>query len=327
MDRREQGPDSIAIAVCTRNRPEMLRAALRSLARLDLAGTDCRYIVVENNDVQTVAPVVAELADAVGCERVALRLERRLGIAFARNSALDAALAMGVDALAFIDDDEIADPRWLIELVRAMKRGRLDLVGGPVGLQPPPSDATAAEKMVWRGLNARCRSMEAKGRRLAARGRDERITVTTGNWLADLDFIRRTGLRFDETLNLSGGEDTDFFRALRKAGGRTGWTAEAVASESWPRERLTLGYQFRRARDQALARQHAKYPEPGPRAIAAFVAIALFKAVGGVLRMAQAIFDGGASLVRAARAFGAVAGVTAALRGRRSSHYETVSGR
>lgn len=327
MEERQTGLRSVAVAVCTRGRPEMLRAALRSLAALDLPGIDCRFIVVENNDVQTVAPVVAELADAVGPGRVALRLEPRLGIASARNNALDAALAMGVDALAFIDDDEVAEPRWLAELVGEANRRGLDLVGGPVGLQPAPPDATAAERMVWRGLAARCRDNEARGRRLAARGRDDRVTVTTGNWLADLGFIRRTGLRFDETLVLSGGEDTAFFRALRKAGGRTGWTPDAVASESWPRERLTLAYQFRRARDQALARHRAKYPKAGPGAAAASVGIVLFKAVGGGVRALQSVFDGGASLVRAARAFGAAAGIIGALRGRRSRHYETVSGR
>ena len=324
--RETGGLHSVAVAVCTRGRPQMLREALRSLAALELEGIDCRFIVVENNDVETVAPIVAELAAAVGAGRVTYRLEARLGIAYARNAALDAALAMGVDALAFIDDDEVAEPRWLAVLVREANRRGLDLVGGPVGLQPVSPDATASEKMVWRGLNARCRDLEASGRRLAAQGRDARVTVTTGNWLAALDFIARTGLRFDETLVLSGGEDTAFFRALRKAGGRTGWTPDAVASESWPRERLTLGYQFRRARDQALARHRAKYRKAGPGRIAASVAIVTFKAFGGALRTLQALFDGGASLVRAARAFGAAAGIVAALRGRRSRHYETVSG-
>ena len=327
MDGRRTGLRSVAVAVCTRGRPEMLRAALRSLAVLEPAGVDCRFIVVENNDVYTVAPVVEELSATVGADRVTLRLEPRLGIAFARNNALEAAIDMGVDALAFIDDDEVADPRWLAVLVREADRRGLDLVGGPVGLQPAPPDATAAETMVWRGLNARCRANEARGQRRAARGRDDRVTVTTGNWLADLGFIRRTGLRFDETLVLSGGEDTAFFRALRKAGGRTGWTPDAVASESWPRERLTLAYQFRRARDQALARHRAKYPQGGPRAAAATAGTVLFKVAGGILRTVQAAFDGGASLVRAARAFGAAAGIIAALRGRRSRHYETVSGR
>lgn len=326
-DERETDRRGVAVAVCTRGRPEMLRATLRSLAALDLPGIDCRFVVVENNDVQTVAPVVEELAGAVGSDRVTLRLEPRLGIAFARNHALETALDMGVDALAFIDDDEVAEPQWLAALMREARRRGLDLVGGPVGLQAAPPDATAAERMVWRGLNARCRDIEARGRRLLARGRDDRVTITTGNWLADLGFIRRTGLRFDETLVLSGGEDTAFHRALREAGGKTGWTPDAVASESWPRERLTLGYQFRRARDQALARHRAKYPGRGPGAAAASAGIVLFKAAGGILRGLQSLFDRGASLVRAARAFGAAAGVIDALRGRNSRHYETVSGR
>lgn len=305
----------------------MLRAVLRSLATLDLSGIDHRFIIVENNDVQTVAPIVEELTEDVGADRVALRLERRLGIAFARNLALETALDMGVDALAFIDDDEIADPQWLAELLYDANRRGLHLIGGPVRLHTAPADASAMERMVWRGLNARCHDIEARGCRLAARGRDDRVTVTTGNWLADLDFIRRTGLRFDESLALSSGEDTVFFRALRKAGGRTGWTPRAVASESWPRERLTLAYQFRRARDQALARHRTKYPQVGFGTMVVSAGMVLFKSVGGVLRTIQSAFDGGASLVRAARAFGAAVGIVDALHGRKSRHYETVSGR
>lgn len=327
MERLERGPNSVAVAICTRNRPEMLRAALRSLARLDLADIDCHFIIVENNDVLTVEPVVAELANAVGSERVVLRLEPRPGIPFARNSALDAALAMDVEGLAFIDDDEVVDAQWLVELVGTMKRDGLDLVGGPVRLQPASADATTSERMVWRGLDARLRDIEAKSRRLATLGQGERITIVTNNWLANLDFVRRAGIRFDETLGLSGGEDTAFYRDLRRAGGKSGWAPEAHVLDTWPRERLTLSYQFRRARDQELAHHHAKYPDRGLAAAIAFLGMALFKTVGGVLRAIQSIFDGGASLVRAARAFGAIAGAADALRGRRSRHYETVSGR
>lgn len=326
MSERNTRLRSVAVAVCTRGRPEMLRDVLRSLAALDLTGMDCRFIVVENNDVQTVAPIVAELIGRVGADRVDLLLEPRHGIAFARNHALDMALAAGVDALAFIDDDEIAEPQWLATLLREANNRSLHLVGGPVGMQPAAPDATAMERMIWRGLDARCRANEAKSRRRLAGKRDDRITITTGNWLADLDFIRTKGLRFDDEHALSSGEDTVFFRALRKAGGRTGWTPDAAAFENWPRDRLTLDYQFRRARDQALARHRTKYPDVGPRVTLISAGLVLFKIFGGFVRAVQALFDSGASLVRSARAFGAALGIIDSLRGRESRHYETVSG-
>ncbi len=326
MNERNNRLRSVMVAVCTRDRPEMLRDLLRSLAALDLSGIDCRFIVVENNDEQTVAPIVEELTDAVGVDRVDLLLEPRQGIAFARNHALEVALDAGVDALAFIDDDEVAEPQWLAALLREANRRGLHLVGGPVGMQAAASDATAMEKMVWRGLDARCREGETRGRRLLASNRDDLITITTGNWLADLGFIRDKGLRFDEEHALSSGEDTVFFRALRKAGGKTGWTPDAAAFENWPRERLTLTYQFRRARDQALARHRTKYPDAGLRVTLISAGLVLFKVFGGVVRAFQAIFDGGASLVRSARAFGAALGIVDALRGLESRHYKTVSG-
>lgn len=327
MEQHKPDLHSVAVAVCTRDRPEMLRATLHSLAALELDGIDCCFIIIENNEIRTVTAVVGEFADMVGAERVTYCLETHLGIACARNAALKTALGMNVDALAFIDDDEIADPQWLAELLKVANRDRLDLVGGPVGLQPPPADASANEKMVWRGLSARCRAMERKSRSLARKGRDHRITIVTNNWLADLSFIRRTGLHFDEALGMSGGEDTAFFRELRHLGGKTGWATDALILETMPRERLTLAYQYRRASDQALVRQRAKYPRPGFVAVMVFLATALFKTAGGIFRIFQSFFDGGASLVRAARAFGAIAGAASALHGRSSNHYATVSGR
>ena len=305
----------------------MLRATLTSLAKLELQGIDCRYIIIENNDHCTVDAIVNELADTVGAGRVTYRLEPQLGIAYARNTALETALGMNVDALAFIDDDEIADPRWLAELLRTANQDQLDLVGGPVGLQPAPVDASASEKRVWRGVDARCRAIENKGKHLAMVKQDHRITIVTNNWLVNLDIIQRTGLRFDKTLGMSGGEDTAFFRALRCLGGKSGWAPDALVLETLPRERLTLAYQFRRSRDQALARHRAKYPNPGLNTFITFLGVAIFKIVGGILRIIQSFFDSGASLVRAARAFGAIAGMASALRGHRSNHYETVSGR
>lgn len=327
LERHKPSFGSVAVAICTRDRPEMLRATLHSLAKLRLDGVTCHFIIVENNNHSTAMEIAEEFAGMVGAGRITYCLEPQLGIANARNTALKTALGMNVDALAFIDDDEIADPEWLGELIRTANRDQLDLVGGPVGLLPPPEDASASAKMVWRGLKARHQSIEARSRRHVRRGESSRITITTGNWLADLDFIRRTGLHFDKTFNLSGGEDTAFFRSLREAGGKTGWTASAIVSESQPREQLTLTYQFRRARDQACARHRTKHPNPGLLALVSFCGIALFKIIGGILRIIQSAFDNGASLVRAARAFGALTGIAAALLGHRLNHYATVSGR
>lgn len=304
----------------------MLRAALRSLAHLNLDDINFIFLIIENNAGVTVGPAVEEFATVVGKERVVVYAEPRLGIAFARNRALNAALALNARWLAFIDDDEIAEPQWLAVLLREAQYRKLHLVGGLVKMQALASNATAMEKMVWRGLDARCRENEARGRRLLRSNRDDRITITTGNWLADLAFIRDKGLQFDEEYALSSGEDTVFFRALRKAGGKTGWTPDAAAFEEWPRERLTLSYQHRRARDQTLARHRAKYPNHDLRVRLISTMHVLFKTVGGIARTIQALFDGGASLVRAARAFGAAAGIVDALRSRDSCHYETTSG-
>ena len=51
-------------------------------------------------------------------------------IASARNRAVQ--LAGNVDFIAFIDDDEVADGRWLDELLAAQEKFGVDVVNGPV---------------------------------------------------------------------------------------------------------------------------------------------------------------------------------------------------
>lgn len=305
----------------------MLGTLLRSLVQLDRRNLDCIFVIVENDEIPTSHDVISTFADLIENVKVVYEMESRVGISYARNRVLDIACRERADMLAFIDDDEIACEGWLHALVSAKLGRKLDLVGGPVRPHRNEGGSSLWERLVWRGLKARSCRAEAKIAQRVLREGDGHIDVNTGNWLVDISFIQRAGLRFNEALGLSGGEDTVFCAALRAAGGRSGWVDGAVIYEIQPKERLNLRYQYRRSRDRATTSFKFRYSHPPTAKVSLHTMISVVgKCVTGLYYVGRAAFDRGASLVDAAYAFGFAAGRVRALRGIESSHYQQVTG-
>lgn len=322
----ETGPRKrVCIGVVTRQRPRMLAALLASLRRLDIPGdVSAMLALVENDDrlsLDATEPGMAGWGPAV------VALEPRIGIPFARNRVLEIALEHGCDFAAFIDDDEVADPGWLVELLAGIDRAGLDLVGGPVALLPPPGDAAAWHRMVWRGLDRRFARVRRAAKRNADAGRADRTTVVTSNWMVRAAFLRRTGLRFDPAYRVSGGSDTAFFHAAQTLGARTGWTDAALVREHMPVERLTLGYQFRRATGQSMVSFRRKYGDrPGGLTFVKSMGFVLVKLVAAAAMGLAAPLTGGRSLIDCVRAAGFAMGRLRALSGGRSTLYSSIQG-
>jgi succinoglycan biosynthesis protein ExoM len=150
-------------------------------------------------------------------------------ISIARNACLDAAHG---DWLAFVDDDEWVDSDWLIRLFAAQKDFGADVVVGPVFPEYPPGTPD------W--------LVEANPAFVDWGGRGKRLdTGRSGNVL-----IRRSVIgdnRFDPRLGKTGGEDTDFFNRLHRAGAVIVAADDACAYEEVPVARLEPTYIRRRA--------------------------------------------------------------------------------
>ncbi|MGY1786738.1 glycosyltransferase family 2 protein [Geodermatophilus sp. SYSU D00698] len=128
-----------SVVLCTRERPEALAGCLESLTAQD--HPDFAVWVVDNAPVTTAtADVVAGFAGRLDIRYV---VEPRPGLSRARNRALQEPLEGEV--VAWIDDDEVADPMWLSELTRALtERPQAAAVSG---LVVPAELATRAQ--VW----------------------------------------------------------------------------------------------------------------------------------------------------------------------------------
>ncbi len=226
---------SAPLAVCalTYQRPQGLERLLAGLAAQRFAGAPLafRVVIVDNSaDASAAAPCAAWNPRLAG--RLVYVHEPRPGIAVARNAAL-AAVAGTVEWIAFLDDDEVPEPDWLDRLLAAQRGHAADVVTGPVlpHFESPPPQWVLAGGFFAPEQRPTGTSLEV---------------AYTHNVLFRAEPVERLGLRFDERLNLMGGEDTLFFRSLRRAGLRMVWADDARVREWIPAARLTRRWLVRR---------------------------------------------------------------------------------
>ena len=217
---------SICIAA---TRPAGLVRLLASLSRQKLPpGLGFEVIVVDN------APCEASRAAAQTWNGAAplRRLEEPVrNVALARNRAVDAAAGRW---LAFVDDDETAEENWLEAFEERASRGEADGFFGPV---LPHLEEVVTPWLDLETFYARPRF--ATGTIL---GRGD---LRTGNaWLRAQLF---QGRRFDPAWGRSGGEDSELFGRMLRAGARLEWCDEARVVEWIAPERHTPRWLARRA--------------------------------------------------------------------------------
>lgn len=224
----------MAVCACTYARPLGLARLLAALAALEQPGGVAVRLVVVDNEAHAPRRALAEGFARDVPWPVTYLVEPRRGIAQARNAAVRAALAdAAVDAVAFLDDDEVPDPGWLVELVAAWRRSGADIVTGPV----VPLLDRAAPRWVARG-----RFFERPRYRDGA----ELHFAWTSNVLITRTALGIAAPPFNERLGLAGGEDTYFFRMAHLAGLRIVWADSAVVAEHVQLSRCTPSWLLRR---------------------------------------------------------------------------------
>lgn len=319
--------DLLVVGVITRARPQMFGRLLDSFAKMKLpTDVEVEFVFAENADVLSVEHHVRELRKTTGC-RCRLLAEPRIGIPFARNAVLDCAIGLNAQYLVFVDDDEWVPEDWLVQIYSSFVSSGNDLATGPILPR-----YTGSEPLNWLqqrllegvvGWYARSRN---KNRNNLARGEAHRIGAATNNWICDLNFVRRTGLRFCEDIGLGGGSDTAFWRDLQKLGGSSTWIDDAPLYDTVPISRLTLVYQFKRGRDQAAAEWRRRERGGGIYMLLRSLPFIISNLFEGILRSILGLIASGPHLTFGLRRLGAAVGRASAVCGRYDAHYEKPHG-
>jgi glycosyltransferase involved in cell wall biosynthesis len=221
-------PD-ISIVVCTQNRAAMLRGALASL--YDLITDDFAYetVVIDNGSTDETQQVIAA---AAAKSRHPLRgaYEAEKGIVPARNRGIREAQGRWI---AFFDDDQLADSRWLAELRRGTTLKKCRIVGGSVHLkflQPCTRHLDPTVRMLLGEAKYDKQPVLYGGQ----------LTPGCGNLMIERGVFDQVGA-FRRTVS-GRGEDTDLFSRIERAGIAGWYLPLAIVHHLTPPERLKVEY-------------------------------------------------------------------------------------
>jgi GT2 family glycosyltransferase len=210
---------SVSVVVPTRDRAGYLDVTLRSLAAQRLE-EPYEVVCVDDGSRDETAAVI----DRAGVRSI--RHDSARGANAARNAGIRAAEA---DLVALVDDDVFAPPGWLVALVDGARRHPdAEVVGGPIRARfdGPAPRACGRENPPITTLDLGAEDTETE-------------LVWSANMLLRRGALERVG-PFDESLP-TGGDEEEWLRRLRAAGGRVVYVAGA-------------GLDHRRAGDDARLR-------------------------------------------------------------------------
>jgi GT2 family glycosyltransferase len=263
-------PDEIDIVVTipTFKRPEHV---LETLASVRDQQTDRRFaVIVMDNDAEGLQGVGAtkswfEKSDVAGL----LIIAHDRGNCNAYNAGFRTALEMfpNAQSVLVIDDDEIADPKWLENMCATREKFGTDIVGGP---QRPvfakPEHRHFANHPVFSPHYTKTGIVP--------------ILYSSGNMLLGRHVLETHGHPYlDLKFNFMGGGDADFLdRSVRK-GFTLAWCEEAPVFETVPERRTESDWiRARSLRNGVIStlvekKQRAKEPLGGLRTFAKSLAL------------------------------------------------------
>lgn len=226
---------TVAICICTYNRPDLLArllGVLRNIQTGTLKYEDVAILVVDNGPDRRVAAVCDRLQDQLPV-RLVLIEERRRGISFARNRAVDEALRSGFDFVAFIDDDDTPERDWLEKLIQKQRETRADIVCGAIPAAVDPR---------WPDWLKNSPLFEPSGAKTETKfGVPQGIG--SGNVLMDgrlLARLKSVGPVFSPEFALIGGSDTEFYIRAKRSGAKIVKAENSIIHRHYSAPRLTF---------------------------------------------------------------------------------------
>jgi succinoglycan biosynthesis protein ExoM len=233
---------TIAICICTCDRVHSLQQLLNAVAGMELGSLDpgdLFFVIVDNRPDGRARAICEEARLHLPCALHFVEEPER-GISFARNRAVSTALCHGADFVAFIDDDDLPRPDWLVHLVERQRISGADLV---VGIWQLSHDVNIPKSL--RAIKFLQPPESYRMNRWGTVYGAGTCNVLIGRRV--VEHLGQAGPVFRPEFALTGGGDTDFFIRARIAGFSTAVAPDSIVFRDWSAARLTWRGILRRA--------------------------------------------------------------------------------
>jgi glucosyl-dolichyl phosphate glucuronosyltransferase len=246
-----QGLPFVSVIIPTFNRSRLLRDTVESLLAQSYDRDRFEILVVDNNSTDDTASVIAALASDSPIVRPLV--EQRRGAHFARNSG---AVAAKGEILYFTDDDMIADPDLLRQLVTAFSSGIN--VGSATGRVLPRWGAEPPEWVIEHCLN-HLLSLNDMGHETTITDVDPGIFSCHQAVLREA-FFRAGGFNPDTNAGkFVGDNETGLNIKIGKLGYRFAYVGESVTQHVIPASRMNQRYLNSRFADQGFCDSYTSF--------------------------------------------------------------------
>jgi glycosyltransferase involved in cell wall biosynthesis len=222
--RDQCGHIEYSVVLCTHNHADRLKTTLSGFERLRQPDAAWELLIINNASTDETEDILRNTDWRPAEVPVRIILESRLGLSNARNRGI-----MEADGsyVVFIDDDETPHEDWLVEYERAIRTLRPDALGGRIDVLFEQGDRPAWLQDELLGFLGQL-SHGPEAMKLTEQG----TPVFGGNFGFRKTVFDKIG-RFDDSLGRkgvvnAGGEDTEIYRRLIKAGMDVRWIPDAV---------------------------------------------------------------------------------------------------
>ena len=230
--KRSKSACTIRCSVCisTFQRPQLLEKLLASLENQVIPeGVELEIIVVDNDIHRSAKSIFQKFKNSAHIY-FSFYSQPLKNISITRNLGVEKASG---DYILFIDDDEVASPKWVYHLLNAVDRYNVDGVFGPV----LPEFNSKTPEWMWREYFFY--------KKIPTTGSKATLKYT-GNCIVVASLLKKMKKPFDPKFGITGGEDAHLFDRLEQQGARFIYCREAWVSEFIPPNRARLLYFFLR---------------------------------------------------------------------------------
>ena len=250
----QAGNIEYSVILCTHNHAARLKTTLSGLNALRQPEADWELLIINNASTDETEEILCATDWRPAEVPVRIIMEPKLGVSNARNRGITEANGRYI---VFLDDDETPDENWLVEYERAIRTWQPDALGGCIevlfeqGRRP-----TWLQDELLGFLGQLSHGPESK--KLTAK----ETPVFTGNagfrkMAFDSVGLFDTGLGRKGGENL-GGEDTEMYRRMIKAGMDIRWIPDAVIYHRIQASKLRKSYFHELHFRQGLIEGHRK---------------------------------------------------------------------